>query len=52
VSAFQLTRFSGPSSELDMHVSAHPALHKFRPFGYAPIPSVRMGQGAGMFLPR
>jgi hypothetical protein len=52
VSAFRLARFPGPPAEPDMPVSEHPALHKIVSLDYAAVPSVWLGHGEGMVLPR
>ena len=52
VSAFRLVRFPGPPSEPDVPVSGHPALHRIVSPVYAAVPSVCLGHGEGMVLPR
>jgi hypothetical protein len=52
VSVFRLARFPGPPAEPDVPVSEHPALHRIMSPGYAAVPSVWLGHGEGMVLPR
>jgi hypothetical protein len=53
VPAFPPARFLGPSSEPDVRVSTHPALHEPMPSGHVAGPVVvAVDQGVGMLVPR